>query len=94
MIKVTSKITLEINGKKITMSLEDARRLRDELDNILGTVAPPFPWSIPSIPPEPITPPVPFTPQYPYYTTTPNTGDPLPPLPVVICDDMTEYNWS
>ena len=90
MIKVTSKITLEVNDKEITMSLEEARTLRAALDSILGTSQPSFPWGIPAIPSEPI---ILSIPQYPYYTT-PNTGDPLPSLPVIICDDMTEYIWS
>lgn len=45
------KIVLDINGKKLELSLEDAQGLRDALDEVLGkvdviTVKEPYPYPV------------------------------------------------
>jgi hypothetical protein len=73
------KITLKIGGKDIEVSLEEAKQLHTDLNELFSTAAPeqtfvPVPY-----------PTYPIYPTYPTYPIWSNTSDKLPRLPEAIC---------
>ena len=80
MKKVTG-IEIEIGGKKVLLSEDEARQLYSDLDGLFG-VHPPIPWTIPY----PVYGPIPQPIRYPEITWSDHTSaDPLPPFPVTTC---------
>lgn len=53
MIEVKEKIKLIINGKESNISREDAEKLYEELQTLLGKWQYFYPWYIPTVPEQP-----------------------------------------
>jgi len=89
MIKITTEITIEIDGKEVKLLLEDAKELYAKLGTILNTPTtlpyiPTYPI-VPTYPVFPIEPTYPTAPTTPWYTS-PSTGDPIPdPTYIISC---------
>ena len=81
-MKVAIKgIEIEIDGRTVILTIEDAKQLQRELSDLLGDKAVPVPSYVP-VPyyPEPFIYPPPLI------TFAPTgTGSPMPPLPVTTC---------
>lgn len=74
-------VTVKIAGTEIAMTVDEAKKLRDSLNNLLGPQEMPSP--LPTSP-QPYSPYAPYSPLVPYYPAWPGTG-PGYPYPVITC---------
>jgi hypothetical protein len=70
------RLKLDINGKEVELSLDEAQKLYNELDALFGRENVPFIWPSPPPPsPNPVSPNLPTYPVYPQYPGPVNPND-------------------